>query len=67
MSKSEQSFWRRGFRIIGSSLACLAAVGLAASPAMASVEGEMNSSFNSSGAAANVTGPSAFDGQAAGY
>ncbi|MEE4209040.1 MAG: conjugal transfer protein TraH, partial [Parvularcula sp.] len=67
MSKSEQSFWRRGFRITGSSLACLAAVGLAVTPAMASVEGEMNSYFNSSGAAANVTGPSAFDGQAAGY
>ena len=67
MSKSEQSFWRRGFRITGSSLACLAAFSLAATPAMASVEGEMNSYFNSSGAAANVTGPSAFDGQAAGY
>ena len=67
MSKSRQSFWARGFRITGSSLTCLAAVSLAASPAMASVEGEMNSYFNSSGAAANVTGPSAFDGQAAGY
>lgn len=67
MSKSRQSFWARGFRITGSSLTCLAAVSLAASPAVASVEGEMNSYFNSSGAAANVTGPSAFDGQAAGY
>ena len=67
MSKSRQSFWARGFRITGSSLTCLAAVSLAASPAMAIVEGEMNSYFNSSGAAANVTGPSAFDGQAAGY
>lgn len=67
MSKSRQSFWARGFRITGSSLTCLAAVSLVASPAMASVEGEMNSYFNSSGAAANVNGPSAFDGQAAGY
>jgi conjugative transfer pilus assembly protein TraH len=48
-------------------LAVLAAVQLAATPALAGVEGEMNSFFNSAGAAANVTGPSAYSGQAAGY
>jgi len=67
MNRSQQSFWRRCFRIAGCSLASLAALSMSASPAFANVEGEMNSYFNSAGAAANVTGPSAFDGQAAGY
>ncbi|MGB3469767.1 MAG: conjugal transfer protein TraH [Erythrobacter sp.] len=67
MSNSEKSFYRRGFRIVGGSLTCLAAISLVVTPAAASVEGEMNSYFNSAGAAANVTGPAAFDGQSAGY
>ena len=45
----------------------LALGGLVATPAMADVQGEMNSYFNKSGAAANVTGPTAFQGQSAGY
>ncbi|MCB8829612.1 conjugal transfer protein TraH, partial [Escherichia coli] len=45
----------------------LAIGGLVATPAMADVQGEMNSYFNKSGAAANVTGPTAFQGQSAGY
>ena len=41
--------------------------GLVVTPAMADVGTEMNSYFNSAGASANVTGPTAFSGQAAGY
>lgn len=67
MTQSASSFARRALRIASTSIACLAAASLAASPALANVESQMNSYFNSSGAAANVTGPSAFDGQAAGY
>jgi conjugative transfer pilus assembly protein TraH len=36
-------------------------------PAQASVEGSMTSYFNEMGAAANISGPSAFQGQSAGY
>ena len=67
MEQSEHTFVRRARRFVGTSIACLAAASLAAAPAAANVEGEMNSFFNSAGAAANVTGPAAFDGQAAGY
>lgn len=67
MAQSRQSLARRVRRLASTSLACLAAASLAASPALASVEGEMNSFFNSAGAASNVTGPTAFDGQSAGY
>lgn len=45
----------------------LALGGLVVTPAMADVGSEMNSYFNSAGTAANVTGPSAFNGQSAGY
>ncbi|WP_242121840.1 conjugal transfer protein TraH [Sphingomonas lacusdianchii] len=45
----------------------LALGGLVVTPAMADVGSEMNSYFNSAGASANVTGPTAFNGQAAGY
>jgi conjugative transfer pilus assembly protein TraH len=41
--------------------------GLVVTPAMADVGSEMNTYFNSAGSAANVTGPTAFNGQAAGY
>ena len=50
------------------SVAFLAALHLAAAPAAGQgVEGEMNAFFGSAGAAANVTGPSAYSGQSAGY
>lgn len=45
----------------------LALGGLVVTPAMADVGSEMNTYFNSAGASANVTGPTAFNGQAAGY
>lgn len=48
-------------------LVLLACLNLAAAPAVAGVEAEMNNFFNSGGAAANVTGPTAYQGQAAGY
>ena len=35
--------------------------------ARADVAGQMNSFFNDAGGAANVTGPTAFQGQSAGY
>ena len=54
-------------RFLTRASAIAAAASLAATPALAGVEGEMNSYFNSAGAAANVTGPTAFNGQAAGY
>ncbi len=45
----------------------LVALPLSATAARADVEGSMDSYFNDMGAAANVTGPSAFQGQSAGY
>ena len=48
-------------------LAATAIIGFSASPVMADVNGEMNSFFNSAGSSANVTGPSAYNGQSAGY
>lgn len=58
---------RRLGRRCATSITALAAMSWAATPALADVNSEMNSFFNSAGAAANVTGPTAFDGQAAGY
>ena len=40
---------------------------MAATPAVAGVGEEMNNYFNSAGSASNVSGPSAYDGQSAGY
>ena len=59
----------RAGRLASTSLAGLAALGLATTPApaVAGVESEMNSFFNSAGAAANASGPAAFQGQSAGY
>ena len=49
-------------------LALMAAANLALTGvARADVAGEMNSFFNDAGGAANVTGPSAYQGQSAGY
>ena len=67
MARSAHTFARRARRFAGTSVTFLAAAMFAATPAIAGVEGEMNSFFNSAGWAANVTGPSAFDGQSAGY
>ena len=58
---------RSAWKVASTSIACLAAASLATTPALAGVEGDMNSFFNSAGAAANVSGPTAFDGQSAGY
>lgn len=60
-------FARRLGRRCATSITALAAMSWAATPALADVNSEMNSFFNSAGAAANVTGPTAFDGQSAGY
>lgn len=54
-------------RSAASGAALVAAFNLAASPAYAGVASEMNTFFNDAGGAANVTGPSAFEGQSAGY
>ena len=54
-------------RWAGAALSALALVGMAAAPAQANVESELNSFFNDMGAAANVTGPTAYEGQSAGY
>ena len=58
---------RSAWKFASTSIACLATASFAATPAFAGVEGDMNSFFNSAGAAANVTGPTAFEGQSAGY
>lgn len=54
-------------RSAASAAALVASLNLAASPAHAGVASEMNAFFNDAGGAANVTGPSAFEGQSAGY
>lgn len=57
--------WRRGAR---RTIAILALVQFAAAPVAAQgVEGEMNAFFGAAGGAANVTGPTAYSGQSAGY
>lgn len=59
-----RGFWRR----FASLLMILAASGLVPlSVAEADVAGQMNNFFNDAGGAANVTGPSAYQGQSAGY
>lgn len=54
-------------RSAASAAALVASINLAVSPAYAGVASEMNAFFNDAGGAANVTGPSAFEGQSAGY
>lgn len=58
---------RMSAALVSRLLVLLAVLNIAATPAMAGVETEMNSFFQSGGAAANVTGPTAYQGQAAGY
>ena len=58
----------RAGRRFARGVAIVAAAHFAAAPALAQgVQGEMNSFFNSAGAAANATGPTAYSGQSAGY
>ena len=52
---------------IGRAALWLAAASLAASPALANVGDSMDRFMDDMGGAANVTGPSAFEGQSAGY
>lgn len=54
-------------RILGSPLAMVSALALAAAPVSASVGDELEDFFDGMGAQANVTGPSAFNGQRSGY
>ncbi|MDE8652862.1 conjugal transfer protein TraH [Novosphingobium sp. H3SJ31-1] len=60
--------WRRLLRGTAGWVAMLAVANLAVtSTANADVASEMNNFFSDAGGAANVTGPSAFQGQSAGY
>lgn len=59
---------RSALRSVASAAALVASLNLAvAPPAQAGVASEMNAFFNDAGGAANITGPSAFEGQSAGY
>lgn len=58
---------KRAFCRGGVALSALAAASMAASPVSANVGGELNDFFDDMGAAANVTGPVAYQGQQAGY
>ena len=58
---------KRYLKRAGVSLAALATVGMAAAPVSAQVGSELESFFDDMGASANVTGPVAYQGQAAGY
>ncbi|MEO1489381.1 MAG: conjugal transfer protein TraH [Pseudomonadota bacterium] len=51
----------------GIALSALAAASMAASPVSANVGGELEDFFDDMGAAANATGPVAYQGQSAGY
>ena len=65
MTQAKKGVLRRKF---GSGLALIAASHFAiVGVAHADVASEMNGFFNDAGGAANVTGPTAFQGQSAGY
>ncbi|MEE4208871.1 MAG: conjugal transfer protein TraH [Parvularcula sp.] len=55
------------FRLAGTALTVLASLGLATAPVQANVGNELNEFFDDMGAAANATGPVAYEGQTAGY
>ena len=57
----------RLFRRAGIALGALAVASLASAPVQANVGSELNNFFDDMGAAANVTGPVAYQGQSAGY
>tara|TARA_B100000378_G_scaffold175380_1_gene141477 strand:- start:2033 stop:3496 length:1464 start_codon:yes stop_codon:yes gene_type:complete len=68
MVQAKRSRVRSIVRRLGRGAAFLAAAHFAlVGVAWADVAGQMNSFFNDTGGAANVTGPSAFQGQSAGY
>ena len=68
MAQAKRSRVRSGLRRLANGVAIMAAAHFAlAGVARADVAGQMNSFFNDTGGAANVTGPSAFQGQSAGY
>ena len=68
MAQKPKSNWkRRFFRVLGSSAAMLAATQWAVTPVQANVGTELNDFFNDMGGAGNAYGPTAFEGQAAGY
>ena len=68
MAQAKRSRVRSGLRRLANGVAIIAAAHFAlAGVAQADVAGQMNSFFNDAGGAANVTGPSAFQGQSAGY
>jgi len=59
---------RSAIRAASSAIALVATLNLSVvQPAQAGVASEMNAFFNDAGGAANITGPSAFEGQSAGY
>lgn len=65
--QTKRSVAARLFRSSGTALAVLAAASFAAAPVSANVGSELNSFFDDMGAAANATGPVAYQGQSAGY
>lgn len=68
MERKSSGRARAAIRRLGHGAALLAASHFAlVGVAHADVAGQMNSFFNDAGGAANVTGPSAFQGQSAGY
>ena len=68
MVVSRSAALRRTLLKSGASLGLLASVNAAVlTPAAASVGGDMQQFFDDAGARANVTGPTAFQGQSAGY
>ena len=65
-----QSHRGRAARLLkraGVALSALAAASMAATPVSAQVGSELNDFFNDMGASANATGPTAYQGQSAGY
>ena len=69
LSKSKFTFraTRKMVKRAGVALSVLAAASLSASPVSAQVGDELENFFDQMGAAANVTGPVAYEGQSAGY
>lgn len=68
MAQATRSRVRSVLRRLAHGVAIMSATHLAlVGVARADVAGQMNSFFNDTGGAANVTGPSAFQGQSAGY
>lgn len=67
MASSKKPFLSRLAFKAGASLSILAASAMVAAPVSANVGGELEDFFNDMGASANATGPSAYQGQSAGY